>query len=63
MTEEIEANHKALKSKVGDTVRSTKHKNTFTKGYTNNWSREIFVIDSVVKTNPWTVEIKDSNGK
>ena len=40
-----------------------KHKNIFRKGYTKNWSRDIFVIDSVMKTNPWTNRIKDSNGE
>ena len=33
----------------------------FSKGYTKNWSREIFVIDFVLKTNSWTYSIKDSN--
>ena len=33
----------------------------FSKGYTENWSRKIFVIDSVLKTNPWTQKIKDLN--
>ena len=28
-----------------------------------NWSRKIFIIDSVLKANPWTYEIKDLNGK
>ena len=26
---------------------------------TKNWSREIFLIDSVLKTNPWAYKIKD----
>ena len=26
-----------------------------------NWSREIFVIDSVWKTNPWMYKMKDLN--
>ena len=47
MTERIETNHKAPKFKVNDRVRITKYKNSFSKGYTENWSREIFVIDSV----------------
>ena len=32
-------------------------------GYTENWSRKIFVIDSVLRTNPWMHKIKDLNGK
>ena len=38
-------------------------KNILKKGYTENWSREIFIIDSVLKTNPWTYKIKDLNGE
>ena len=37
--------------------------NFFGKGYTENWSREIFIIDSVLKNNSWTYEIKDLNGE
>ena len=59
MTEEIESTHKAPKFKVGDSVRITKYKNVFSKSYTKIWAKEIFVIDSVLKTNPWTHKIKD----
>ena len=52
-----------LKFKVNDRVRITKYKNIFSKGYTENWSREIFIINSVLKTNPWTYKIKDLNGR
>ena len=43
--------------------RITRIKNIFSKGYTKNWSREMFIIDSVLKTNPWTYKIKDLNGE
>ena len=33
----------------------------FYTGYTENWSGEIFIIDSVLKANPWTYKIKDLN--
>ena len=33
------------------------------KFYTENRSREIFIFDSVFKTNPWTQKIKDLNGE
>ena len=62
MTEKIETNLKALRFKVNDRVRITKYKNIFSKDYTENWSREIFIVDSVFKTNPWTYKIKDLNG-
>ena len=45
--------------KMNDRVKITKYKNIFSKGYTENWSREIFVIESVLKTNPWIYKIKD----
>ena len=32
------------KFKVGDPVRISKYKNVFAKGYTPNWSEEIFAI-------------------
>ena len=54
---------KATKFKVNDRVRITKYENIFSKGYTENWSRKIFIIDSVLKTNPWTYKIKDKNGE
>ena len=51
LTEKIETNPKASKFKVNDRVRITKHNNIFSKRYTENWSREIFLIDSILKTN------------
>ena len=49
---------KAPKFEFNDRFRSTYYENIFRKGYTENWSREIFIINSVLKTNPWTYEIK-----
>ena len=45
LTKYIEPICNALKLKVGDRVRITKYKNIFSEGYTDNRSREIFVID------------------
>ena len=42
---ETELSYKAPSFKVGDKVRITKYKNIFCKCYTENWSREISVID------------------
>ena len=39
-----EVNDKDLKFQVGDHVKISKYKNIFAKGYTLNWSEEIFVI-------------------
>ena len=63
LTEEIETNSKAPKFKIKDRVRITKYKNIFSKGYTKNWSREMFIINSVLPTNPWTYKFKDVNGE
>ena len=52
------------KFKVGDKVRISKYKRTiFDKGYTPNWTEEIFVIDKIQYTNPITYKIKDLNGE
>ena len=45
-----EVNDKDSKFKVGDHVRISKYKNIFAKGYTPNWSEEIFVIKKVKNT-------------
>ena len=37
-------NDKGPKFQVGDHVRISKYKNIFAKGYTPNWSEEVFVI-------------------
>lgn len=47
------------KFKVGDRVRVSKNKQTFEKGYTPNWSTEIFTVDRVMKTVPFTYRLKD----
>ena len=38
------SNKKYPKFKIGDNVRISKYKNVFAKGYTPNWSEEIFVV-------------------
>ena len=40
-------NKKDPKFKVGDHVRISKYKNSFAKGYTPNWSEEVFVISNI----------------
>ena len=62
-TEKIESNPKAPKFELNDRVGITKCINIFSKCYTKNWSREIFIINSVLKTNPWTYKIKDLNNE
>ena len=35
----------------------------FAKDYASNWSKEVFVIEKVKNTVPWTDNISDLNGK
>ena len=35
--------------------------NLCNKGYTENWPREIFIIDYILKNDPWTQKLKDLN--
>ena len=58
-----ESNEKDPKFKVGDHVRISKFKNIFAKGYTPNWSEEIFVVKKIKNTVPWTYIINDLNGE
>ena len=58
-----ETNDKDPKFKVGDRVRISKYKNIFAKGYTPNWSEEVFVIEKVKNTVLWTYVINDLNGE
>ena len=58
-----EVNDKDHKFKVGDHVRISKYKNIFAKGYTPNWSEEVFVIKEIKITVPWTYVINDLNGE
>ena len=56
-----EHNEKRSRFKVGDRVRISKFKNMFAKGYTPNWSREIFIVNRINDTVPYTYNIKDLN--
>ena len=58
-----EVNNKDPKFKVGDHVRISKYKNTFPKGYTPNWSEEVFVVKKVRNTVPQTYVINDLYGE
>ena len=58
-----EINDKNPKFKIGDNVRISKYKNVFSKGYTLNWSEEVFVIKKVKNTVPWACVINDLNGE
>lgn len=49
-----------VKFAVGDSVRISKHRELFKKGYTANWSNEIFKIRKVQFTNPRTYLLGDA---
>ena len=51
------------KFKVDDRVRISKYKNIFAKGYTQNWSEEVFVVSKIKNTVPWTYVVSDLNGE
>ena len=58
-----EVNDKDPKFKVSDYARISKYKDIFAKGYTPNWSEEIFVINRIKNTVPWTYVNSDLNGE
>ena len=58
-----ESNEKDPKFKVGDRVRISKFKNVLAKGYTPNWSEELFVVKEIKDIVPWTYITNDLNGE
>ena len=56
-----EINNKNPKFIVGDDPAISKYENIFAKGYTPNWSEEIFVIKKDKNTVPQTYVINDVN--
>ena len=56
----IYAKRGRAKFKVGDKVRISKFKRKiFDKGFTPNWTEEIFVVDEILNTNPLTYKLVD----
>ena len=51
------------KFKVGYHVRTSKHKIVFAKGYTQNWSDDVFVVSKINDTFPWIYKISDLNSE
>ena len=49
--------------KVGDRFRISKYKNIFAKGYVLNWLEEVFIVNKIKNTAPWTYTISDLNGE
>ena len=55
--------NKKQKFSIGDKVRVSLSKNTFEKGYTSNWSEEIFIICDIKTSNVHYYYLKDLNGE
>ena len=58
-----EHNEKDSRFKVGDRVRISRYKNIFAKGYSPNWCKEIFIVDKINDTVPYTYNLKDLSDK
>ena len=56
-----EHNEKDSRFKVGERVIISRYKNIFAKGYTPNWSKEIFIVDKINDAVPYTYNLKDLN--
>ena len=54
---------KGPKFKVNDHIRISKYKNIFAKGYVPNWSGEVFIVNEIKNTVPWTYNISYLNGE
>ena len=53
-----EHNEKDTKFKVGDRVRICRYKKIFAKGYAPNRSCEIFIVDKINDTVPYTYNLR-----
>ena len=56
----LEKLHQSPKFYVGDKVRIPRKKGTCEKGFTPNWTEEVFIISSVKATKPPTYTINDT---
>ena len=61
---DMETSKQKPKFIVGDRVRISKYKRkVFDKGYTPNWTEEVFTVDKIQYTNPITYKLKDLNNE
>ena len=51
------------KFRIGDTVRVSKYKSVFNKGYEANFTEEIFKVVRVLRGDPNMYEIEDHEGE
>jgi hypothetical protein len=54
---------KRFKYSLDDKVRISKYKTSFAKGYTPNWSEEIFIVSELVAREPNVYKIRDLKGE
>ena len=52
-----------FKFSVGDSVRISRDKGIFEKGYVNSWSEEYFLVDQALPRNPPVYVLRDLNGE
>ena len=63
-SDEIYKQVKKPKFRIGDKVRISKYKRKlFDKGFTPNWTEEIFVINQILNTKPVTYRVVDLQGE
>ena len=61
---DMETSKQKPKFKIGDKVQISKYKrNVFDKGYTPNWTEEVFTVYKIQYTNPITYKLQDLNDK
>ena len=48
---------------IGDSVRLSKARRVFKKGYLPNWTEELFTVSGVMRTRPETYHVKDDSGE
>ena len=56
-------NKKYPKFNISDHLRISTYKNVFAKGYSPNWSEEVFVVTKIKNTVSWTYVFSDLNGE
>ena len=60
---DVVGNFPLPKFRVGDTVRVSRYKSIFSKGYEANFTEEIFNVKKVLRGDPNTYEIEDHEGE
>ena len=61
--EGVAQNNSSSKFKIGDSVRISRIKGLFEKGYLPNWSEALYTIHEVKSSKPVTYVLKDTNGE